>query len=126
MAELHRKNILFLKQVVRDQVQGEVKLLTSRDLELDGIYVAEWNCFVEKLYQEGITLKNSADSLVWHYNRKSGSVNANLAYKLILEDGAVDNSSWWTRFIWGGNFPLKITCFVWLCLHNKILTWDTL
>ena len=28
--------------------------------------------------------------------------------------------------LWLGYLPLKIKCFGWLCIHQKILTWDSL
>lgn len=35
-------------------------------------------------------------------------------------------SKWWHRMIWKWKIPMKLKCFTWLCLEDKILTWKNL
>ena len=93
-------------------------------MELGGSWASCWNGFINSLENGGIKLKPSADRILWAYNKKDGMVTAVLVYDL-MENTLLDpRSDFSVAQIWHGTFPLKIKCFIWLELLNKILTWD--
>lgn len=47
-----------------------------------------------------------------------------MAYISLLEEERIGASKWWHKSVWKGILPLKIKCFLWLTLENKILTQD--
>lgn len=70
-------------------------------------------------------MSDAADRLVWSWDVVGGKVTAKLAYDaLFAENHTVVR--WWDKTIWKLVLPLKIKCFVWLAMWNKILTWDNL
>ena len=72
----------------------------------------------------GIHINNNPDTLVWFYNKSSGSVKANLMYDFIANTNVSDRSDGYLSMLWELHIPLKIICFSWLSLHNKINTYD--
>ena len=44
----------------------------------------------------------------------------------IFEDMVMPRPKWWAKLTWKWNIPLKLKCFLWLFLENKILNWDNL
>jgi len=74
----------------------------------------------------GITLTEAADRLVWTQNRSDGMVTAKLAYEHIFLECTNFGEDWWANFLWRWKVPLKLKCFFWLVLHNRLLTWDNL
>ena len=73
-----------------------------------------------------IHISNNADTLVWQYNKSTGSVKANLMYDCIAKTNVSDKSEGYLSLLWEFHIPLKIICFSWLRLHNKINTYDNL
>ena len=67
---LHSKNIQSLAQARRHNRfnDGTLYWIASRDLELRGYDVAEWDNFVSLLNREGILLRNEEDKTVWEVN----------------------------------------------------------
>ena len=66
------------------------------------------------------------DALLWMHNPKNGMVTASLAYDLLVSSMLpLVNTSIMSR-IWGFSIPLKIKCFLWLAIDNRISTWDIL
>lgn len=49
-----------------------------------------------------------------------------LAYHYLLAHGSIPLHLWWAISIWKWHVPVKLKCFYWLIVHNKILTWDNL
>ena len=56
----------------------------------------------------------------------TGKVNAHLAYHLISSCSLTDHPDRDLVLIRKCNLPLKVICFIWLCLSNRINTWDNL
>jgi len=86
----------------------------------------EWDRYVISLNIMGITLTSRADLFLWYYNKVDGVVTSKLVYDYLSAMKNVNLSKWWGHSIWSWNVPLKIKCFIWLVLHNRILTWDNL
>jgi len=57
---------------------------------------------------------------------KDGEVTAKDMYDYIVNGSTCCHTGWWEDKIWRWNLPGKIICFSWLCLKNKIYTWDDL
>ena len=64
------------------------------------------------------------DSLVWMYDKHLGQVTAQQAYDCIAHYHCLDSPEKILVNMWKYNLPLKVICFVWLCMQNKINTWD--
>lgn len=72
----------------------------------------------------GIHFTEDSDHLVWEDNPLQGSVSAKLAYNILMEDIGDNVVTGLRRILWSDKLPLKISCFIWLCMENKILTWQ--
>ena len=60
------------------------------------------------------------------FNNRNGKVSAKLAYDLIYDCSTPYRPDRTLIQIWQCNIPLNIICFNWLCLSNRINTWDNL
>ena len=47
-------------------------------------------------------------------------------YDSIADELSSKRVCWWSWIIWQWQLPSRITCFIYLCLENAILTWDNL
>ena len=74
----------------------------------------------------GLRLVSGMDSLVWSLNPQNGTVIASAVYESIVTSSCPPLGSRLLDIIWNGTLPKKISCFVWLALSNKLLTWDNL
>jgi hypothetical protein len=82
----------------------------------------EWDNYVSTLRDSGINLTNENDNMVWSWNRTPGTITAKLAYQSILFFNNSEEKKWWYKAIWGLNIPIKLVCFMWMCLKDCILT----
>ena len=64
IANLHKKNIVFLQQVKTIQVVDGSYWISAKDINLDGQFTEEWDIFVNTLLHVGIILTNQDDVLV--------------------------------------------------------------
>ena len=62
----------------------------------------------------------------WSYNKTNGQVTARLAYNYIVVSTWDKTQVWHWKDLWKWRIPLKIKCFYWLCMRNKVSTWDNL
>lgn len=124
LEELQSRGITTLSQIIHSVGDLYPRWLSSVDLQLPSICCKEWDGFINGLTSLGIMFSDSPDSLVWETNQVDGTVTARLAYTKILEVDQVPVAYWNYRKLWN---PLKkISCFVWLCKFDKILTWSNL
>ena len=72
----------------------------------------------------GIELSEEEDSLIWSRDEKRGYPTIKIVHLALIEDDGVLVTKWWHKYVWKGNLPLKIRCFLWLALENKLLTKD--
>ena len=100
--------------------------LSADDLELAGPWKDAWTLYIKGLMHGGIRINNNPDSLAWLYNKTTGSVKANLMYEFIANSMVSDRPEGFLRKIRDLHIPLKIICFSWLSLRNKINTYDNL
>jgi hypothetical protein len=104
---------------------GSVVWISAQTLGLSGFWSICWDAYIDGLHREGICLGSAVDSIVWT-GHPSGSVSTNALYSMIFNVINVVPAPWWSEKIWNWNLPVKLKCFMWLCLNKKILTWDTL
>lgn len=74
----------------------------------------------------GIRLNSQSDTLIWAYNKFDGSISAKMVYDNIIHSSSPRAGSRLLTHICTGSLPWKISCFIWLALMNKLLTWDNL
>eukprot|EP00253_Pinus_taeda_P015835 PITA_15835 len=76
-----------------------------------------------ELQKRKILFSEGMDILRWGYEEK-GIFTTQEAYKLIIKDRVVKDKLW--DKIWNSSIWLKVSTFLWLLSHNRILTWDNL
>ena len=74
----------------------------------------------------GLRLVSGMDSFAWSLNTQKGIITASVVYDSIVTSSCPPLGSKLYDFIWNGTLPKKISCFVWLAVSNKLLTWDNL
>eukprot|EP00253_Pinus_taeda_P035321 PITA_35321 len=77
----------------------------------------------EELKKRKILKEAGKDKLRWGYEER-GTFTTNEAYKIILKDRLTKDKLW--EKIWNPPIWPKISTFLWLLSHNRILTWDNL
>eukprot|EP00253_Pinus_taeda_P027174 PITA_27174 len=77
----------------------------------------------EELKKRKILKEAGKDKLRWGYEEK-GIFTAKEAYKIILKDRLTKDKVW--EKIWDPPIWPKISTFLWLLAHNRILSWDNL
>ena len=102
--------------------------LAAEDLELGGEWKLLWDKYISGLEHDKIRLNHTQDTLIWTHNRQNGEITAALGYDIIsnyyLEPSLYQNQ--FLEFLWSFSIPLKIKCFIWLAVGNRILTWENL
>ena len=99
---------------------------SAEDLCVTGDWKLAWDSFTRDLELSEIRLNTQSDVLIWAYNKRDGSISANLVYDSIVKPLSPPSGSRLLALVWSGSLPKKINCFVWLALRNKILTCDNL
>eukprot|EP00253_Pinus_taeda_P007163 PITA_07163 len=82
-----------------------------------------WKDNPESDHQTWILKENDQDKLSWGYEEK-GTYTTKEAYLITLKDQLTKDKLWekiWNPLIWP-----KISTFLWLLSHNRVLTWDNL
>ena len=100
--------------------------LTVDELYLGGHWKTVWTQYINGLRHGGICIGDETDTLVWMFNKMTGSVKANLMYDLIANISVTSRLADSPIQIWKFHIPQKIICFSWLCLSNWVHTWDNL
>lgn len=84
----------------------------------------EWEVFIKGHSHAGVLLRPSDYFLVWSWDVWAGFVSTKGAYEAIVYERPRCELSWWNKDIWKWDIPLKLQCFMWLALENKILIAD--
>ena len=66
--------------------QGFNAWYLASDLDLGGDWADLWTSFVKGLSHGGIKIRNFEDSLLWMYDKKSGTVITKKAYEFIVSE----------------------------------------
>lgn len=124
---LQAKNIEVLAQVLSGNDSGaSSRWLNSVDLGLIGRVASEWDGYILRLQTAGITVSKEPDCLVWDWKDSNEDISAQRAYDFLVQDRVSRSNCWWFKYLWHWRIPLKLSCFMWLCLENRVLTWDNL
>eukprot|EP00253_Pinus_taeda_P019814 PITA_19814 len=76
-----------------------------------------------ELQKRRILKENNQDKLRWGYEEK-GTYTTKEAYLITLKDQLTKDKLW--EKIWNPPIWPKISTFLWLLSHNRVLTWDNL
>lgn len=76
-----------------------------------------------ELMKRKIQFYEEKDILRWGYEEK-GTYSTREAYNILIKEHMVLDSLW--SKIWDPSIWPKVSTFLWLLCHNKILTWDNL
>jgi hypothetical protein len=125
---LSSQNFLFLAQL---KVTAGAPLLPDRWihsslLQLQDPLALEWDAFTLALQSAGISLSNDRDSLLWAGGDASGNLTVKNVYKALLHTQNFAAEPPWLLKIWQWSIPLKIKLFFWLCIKDRVLTWEAL
>ena len=96
------------------------------DLDLGRSWKVQWTYFIKGMTHRGIILKEVKDSLLWMQNKVIGVVSTSLAYDLIVSSLLPVSLVRYHSCLWCCNVPLKVKCFTWINIENRINTWDNL
>ena len=118
-------NVCSLAQA-RNTLSSRSYWYTLEDLDIGGSYSTIWNNYIESLIGAGIRLSNSSDDLVWTYKKNAGSITAKAVYDCIVFSHSPPAPSPAESSLWNRALPNKISCFIWLSIRNRILTWENL
>jgi len=88
--------------------------------------LVEWERYRSMLFIAGINISQRADVLVWGGHHGNDRILVKEAYEHITSTSQILSFSDITSMFWKWDAPLKIKCFSWLVIHNRILTWDNL
>ena len=93
-------------------------------LNLSSVYVEEWYLYVKALSSIGVELTRKSETLVYTRDEKRGIPTAKVVHGALIDESITITSRWWFHYLWKCNLPLKIKCFLFLFLENKLLTQD--
>ena len=119
-------DIVSLAQVHNSEPDAHNYWYTAEDLNLGGYFYDLWNNYIAGLNSAGIRLAESDDELIWDFKKKNGSISARNAYDCIVSSSCGAVISPVDKFLWNNTLPNKISCFIWLAVRNRILTWENL
>ena len=64
--------------------------------------------------------------IVWSYNLEIGHISMNFAYAFIEDLMPTTSKDWCRKDLWCWKFPHKIKCFSWMCINDKVSTWENI
>ena len=80
-----------------------------------------WNNYVALLISSHVRISNEDDQLVWSYS-KTGKYTPKAGYFYLIEDRNDLDYSWWWKWLWKLNCPLKSKLYCWFLFSGKVLT----
>eukprot|EP00253_Pinus_taeda_P011523 PITA_11523 len=95
---------------------------TDQIIREEGYEITQQSLF-DELKKRQIPIAAGADILIWGYEER-GTFTTREAYNIITKDKIIKDNLWdqiWSSLIWP-----KVSTFLWLLSHNRILTWDNL
>lgn len=99
---------------------------TAQELDLCADWSCQWDLYIKGLRSNRILLKEVPNNLLWTYDTHAGSITAAWSYACLIKT-QVDTIHYNDLYIlWRLRIPLKMICFTWLLMMDRILTWDHL
>ena len=99
---------------------------SADDLDLIGEWKSIWENYVRGLEFGRIRLSDQVDSLIWTHHKYIGPLSAAEGYSCVISNSCSELNDKVLKILWTLTIPLKIKCFTWLMIFQKILTWDQL
>ena len=96
----------------------------AQTINLIGSHATEWNDYIYKIRNTGLSLHHCKDSLFWSRNVNTGNITAALAYSSSVNTTFLECIPLWFKEVWHWKLPLKTVLFSWLLLADRILTWN--
>ena len=127
LSHLLNRRIYFLAQAASDSEEDSFTgWADAQDLNLTGTLATEWNDYIYKIRNTGLSLNHCKDSLFWSKNGKTGTITVALAYSSSVNTSYTECIPLWFKEVWHWKLPLKTVIFSWLMLADRILTWNML
>ena len=128
LSQLNKKHMQVLAHISWDTTfdDGSSHWYLENELGSLAEFRDEWNGFLLVLNKAGVKLLDSKDTLVLDQGDVNRVLTIEKSNDAIITEHALFNTKWWRRKIWNWKIPLKIKCFLCLCLVNKILTWGNI
>lgn len=123
--ELQERQVTVLSQFFLDRtILSSECWLTAGELNLPLQWHNCWGNYIANLSAAGIKLNSVPDSLTWDVPAAKGILSVKNIYN-VLERNIPNphQPCWWHKRLWEWNILPKLRLFIWLCFHNKILTW---
>lgn len=67
-----------------------------------------------------------SDTLQWSFGKYVGPIRAALGYDCLIQINYFEEQNRLLALLWSLKLPLKLICFTWLLVRDRILTWDHL
>ena len=119
-------DICTLAQAQNTQQDAQSYCYSAEELNLGGTFLDLWTDYVAGLSGAGIRITGFDDELVWDYSKKTDSLFARDTYNCIVSSSSGPATSPVDAYIWNKSLPNKISCFIWLAVRYRILTWENL
>lgn len=121
---LQARGIHVFKQLWVPSVEQSDKweLVNVSDFPVD--LMKEWSDYRLAVVGAGLHTLEKSDRLIWVKNPLLGNVMAKLAYDSLMEEPSDFQVTGIGSMVWNNKIPLRIGCFVWLAIQNKLLTWS--
>eukprot|EP00253_Pinus_taeda_P023191 PITA_23191 len=127
MSEISKGSAIWNSAILHRDIIQKHSFWEVKDGEAHEILIEspeEVQCsLADELQTRKILKEIDQDKLRWGYEEK-GTFTTKEAYHIILKDQLIKNKLW--EKIWNPPIWPKISTFLWLLSHNRILTWDNL
>lgn len=123
--DLQERQVSVLSQIFLDRsVLSSEGWLTAGELNLPQHWHDCWGNYIARFSAAGIKFNSEPNSLTWDGPGGNGILNVKNLYNVLERNTPNPHlPRWWHRRLWKWNIPPKLRLFIWLCFHNKILTW---
>ena len=96
--------------------------LVFEELDLCEEWSTLWRSYIRGLEYNRISLKEETDTLLWSFGNYVGPLSAALGYDSLIINNLYEEQNRILALLWSLKLPLKIICFTWLLVKDKILT----
>ena len=83
----------------------------AQTINMTGSHAIEWNDYIYKIRNTGLSLQHCKDSLFWSRNGKIGNITAALAYSSSVNTTFPECIPLWFKEVWHWKLPLKTVIF---------------
>ena len=99
---------------------------TTEELDLCDVWRCQWDIYIRGLRYNRINLRGESDTLLWSYGTYAGPITAACSYDSLIDIHDEEEQNRDLYMLWYLKLPLKLICFTWLLMKDRILTWDHL